>query len=512
MTHSLLTEKWFKFLLKNSDYFNVPEQIHSISHALKISSNIQGSNSKKYPKEGVPIYFIRLKLFANQSLSRIIDTEIIQNIGRIISSIPDYFTNSQELYTLYDEIVFVIPDPQRDAKFYIEKTLHRIEEFTTNYYFEGNYSKVEKLLSKDLLIGFDKIFKDFEFTFYPPLADKIDPKLQDLEKDNNEAYHAKLCELCNMAEATRTFWKFNDDEQKIHECLCESCFYIRDTQRKLNEAIKEGREVPRGIGYKIAKWEEKRPDSKLCFIKIDLNLYLLNELFKDILSKEFPLKISTDKYNDENIGFSIIYEFLSEYTEFLSTFKDRINQLEKFDKNFIDEETNATNEFQILENFICLRFDKISEMRNILKIFVDTYIEFFPQFSGLDDSKNKGNFPITLSATISNIKFPFFEAWRYLNLQKTNFLNILVVRNFEFKANYREYQKLSKLDFEGKRISTFLHKLVEINKRTKAALLIHTEIFNQRNIQWEIFNGIKNNDYDINQLMSFYKLVKEINN
>lgn len=507
MTHSLLTEKWFKFLVKNSDYFNLPKQIESVNEARKIGSNIQGSNNKKYPREGLPIYFIRLKLFTNQGLSRIADTEIINKLKVIIEGIPNYFDKSQELYKLYDEIIFVISDPKKDIRDYIEETLQGIDQFTTNYYFEGNVSK-SKLLSKDLLLGYEKLFNEFGYTFYPALKDNIAPVLQEVGDDNVEAYHAKLCELCNMAEATKTFWKFNDEEQQIHECLCNGCFSIRDAQRKINEAVKYGREVPHGIGYKIAKWENEKPFGKLCFIKIDLDLNLLNSLFKDILFDEFPLKKPTDKYNDENIGFSIIHEFLTKYEEFLLAFKDRFGRLEKFNIDFRDTKTGVSNEFKILDNFICLRLDDVSEMKDILRIFTDIYIEFFPQFSGLDDSKNKDNFPIVLSATISNIKFPFFEAWRYLNRQKINFINILVVRSFEFKANYREYQNLSKLDFKGERISSFLHKLVEVDKRSHSDLLIHTEIFNHRNIQWEIFNGVKNNDYDVNQLMSFYKLVK----
>ena len=502
MTHSLLTEKWFEFLNKNSDYFNVPEPIGSVNEALKISSNIQGSNSRRYPQEGLPIYFVRLKLFANQGLSRIADTEIIKKINAIIEGIPDYFSNSQELYSLYDEITFVIPDPKKDVRFYIEETLRGMDQFTTNYYFEGAFSKA-KLLSKDLLLGYEKLFKEFEYTFYPVLKDNIAPGLQEVGDNNIEAYHAKLCELCNMAEATRTFWKSNDEKQKIHECLCNNCFSIRVKQEE------DCAQPTHGIGYKIKIWEAEKTESKLCFIKIDVDLNLLNRLVKDILFDEFPLKKPTDNYNDENIGFSIIHEFLTKYKEFLLAFKDRLRRLEKFN---IDTKTGVSNEFQVLDNFICLRFDDVSEMKDILRIFTETYIECFPQFSGLDDSKNKNNFPIALSATISNIKFPFFEAWRYLNRQKINLINVLVVRSFEFRANYREYQKLSNLDFKGTRISAFLHKLVEIDRRTQSNLLIHTEIFNQRNIQWEIFNGVKNNDYDIKQLMNFYKLVKEINN
>jgi hypothetical protein len=514
MTHSELTERWFHFLNKNNEYFKVPDRIDSIAETRKISSSIQGNRSKKNYQKGLSICFVRLKLFANQSLSRIADAEIIKKINQIIRSLPDYYTGAQELYSLYDETIFVIPEPKGDVKHYIEKILQGIDGFTTNYYIEGNFSST-RLFTKDLLLGYDEIFKEFEYTFYPKLDEKISPKFDELGEAHIEAYNAKLCELCNMAAATRTFWKFNAEEEnkKIHECLCENCFKIRDTQRKSNEAIEKGEEVRHGIGYKIAKWEKERPDSKLCFIKIALNLSLLNELFKKILLNEFPLKKYEDKFNDENVGFSIIYEFLTKFKEeFLPNLKARITK-GKFGKEFIDDKTGVSNAFEILDNFICLRFDEISEMRDILKSFADAYITFFPQFKGLHDSKNilDNNkivvFPITFAATISNIKFPFFEAWRYLIQDKQNLINILAVRNFELVMDYREYQKLISLDFEKKRISSFLHKLVEIDKRTKSELLINTEIFNQENIQWEIFQGITQNEYDINQLMGFYGLV-----
>ena len=507
-THSELTEKWFKFLFNNNKYFKVPDTIDGISEAKKINPKMQGNKSRIEPQEGLPVYFIRLKLFANHSLSRIADTQIIQRINEIILLIPNYFPNSQELYTLYDEIIFVIPETKENIKYYIENNLKKIKEFTTNYYFEGNYSKT-RLYTKDLLIGYDRLFLDFSDTFYPALKERIEPDFSELGENNIEAYHAKLCELCNMAEATQTFWKFNDKEKKIHECLCDNCFKIRVPQQEINRAIEKGEEaqIPHGIGYKIAKWEYKKSESKVCFIKIDINLNIINHLFKEILLREFPLKIPTDKYNDENIGFSIIYEFLDNYRTFIKTFKDRVNQLEKFNKNYINTETKVSNEFEILENFICLRFDKVSEIDEILNIFINTYTNFFPLFCGLDSSKNPGRFPITISSTISNIKFPFFEAWRYLNYQKQNLLNILVVRNYHLTMDYREYQNLKKLNFSGKRIESFLHKLISIDEKTKSSLLIHTEIFNQKKLQWEIFKGITKNEYDINQLMNFYRLI-----
>jgi hypothetical protein len=507
MTHSELTERWFRFFTHNPDYFGVPETIPTLADARKLSTEIQGSASRKQPRTGVPITFVRLKLFANQNLSRIADTEIIERISGLVRNIPTYFEGSEALYCLYDEIILVMPAQASDTGEYIENILRLMKGFTPNYYFEGNYATTH-LLSKGLLTGFDKLFKPFENTFYPPLDDTISPDYAALGEDNEEAYRAKLCELCNMAAATRTFRKFNDAEQSIHECLCDHCYKIRDRQKRINEALQEGREAPHGIGYKIGKWELKSPEGKLCFLKVDLNLGLLNDVLKDTLLGEFPLRNPTDVYHAENIGFSIIYEFLRHYEQFLAAFKTKLRGLDRFSPSFVDDETGVSNEFDILDNFLCLRFKEISEMQDVMRIFADTYKLHFPQFTGMAGGKNRNISPITLSATISNLKFPFFEAWRYLNTQKEEWMNILATRGFELSVSVSEYEKLSEINVQGERVKSFLHKLADIFDRTGSYILLNTEIFNNQREQSKIFQGIMKRYYSVDQLINFSRLVK----
>lgn len=510
MTHSELTEKWFHLFMKNSDYFSVDEEIETIAKARALNSHIQGNSSHKNPKEGLPITFVRLKLFANQSLSRIADTEIIQAIGGIVKSIPDYFNGGQELYTLHDEIIFVMPTPAGDIQSYIKDVLEGVEGFTTNYYFEGNHSRRgTRLHKKDLLIGYNDLFTEFQHTYYPRLDNIINPKYSELTEKNEEAFHAKLCELCNMAQAEKTFWKFNNEEEGIHECLCENCFSIRVRQKDINDAIESGREIHHGIGYKIAKWERSIPHSKLCFVKIDLDMKLLNKIIKDILWAEFPLPRFRDRYNDEHIGFSILYEFLEQYKTFLRIFNDCIRLLPKFDPLRIDERSGVSDEFQILGNFLCLRLDDFSEVKEILARFAGSYKQAFPQFGSGVDSRNNGRYPLTFSTTISNIKFPFFEAWRYLNSPKTKWMNVLVTRNFEMSINPSEYEALTQINIRQNEVSRFLHKLSAINERTKSDLPVNTEIFNNQRSQDKIFKGITHNAYSIHELLCFYKLMRK---
>lgn len=498
LTHSELTEKWFQFFVKNHDYFQIPEEIGSRAEALKHNNRIRGPNKTIVP----PVCFLRIKLFANQSLSRIADVEIIERINAIVEQIPHYFDNSQELYTLADEIILVIPRPAHDLEEYVSKALIRINGFTTNYYFEANIAETW-LRSKDLLIGYDSIFQSFRYTFYPKLENKIDPKVSGSDP---EAYSAKLCELCNMAEATKTFRKSNDEAQKVHECLCERCFEIRVIQDKSeNEEDKQG--IIHGRGYQISRWERNAPRSKLCFVKIDLDLSALSDILKDALLHEFPLRRLTDRYSDENIGFSIIHEFLTTYREFIMAFHRKLDGLDKFNISKQDLRTNVPNRFDIFDSFLCLRFDEISEFKAILQIFIDAYTHHFPQFRGLPGGKNKAAYPITFSTTISDIKFPFFEAWRYLNRQKESFINILAVRHFELRMSYAEYQKLNELNFRNKRISSFLHRLAEMEKKSRSRLVVHSEIFNHRFAQSEIFKNVIHGNYTADQLINYYKLV-----
>ena len=521
MTHSELTEKWFQFFMKNQAYFGMfgmHDEIDTIAKARDLSSHIQGNHSCKNSKEGLPITFVRLKLFANQSLSRIADTEIVRAIDRIVKSIPEYFSGGQELYTLYDEIILVMPAPATDINDFIEGSLKKVEGFTTNYYFEGNYSRpATRLFKKDLLLGYDDLFTELKHTYYPQLKNTIDPDYAKLTEHNEEAFHAKLCELCNMAEAEKTFWKFNQEEEGIHECLCENCYSIRVKQEAVNKVVEKGEEIPRGnrhwIGYKIAKWEKSISQSKLCFIKIDLDLGILSTVLKSTLLNEFPLPKFKDRYKDEHIGFSILYEFLKQYELFLRNFNDGIRSVPKFDPERIDERSGVSDEFQVLENLICLRFDDVSEVKDVLDRFAKSYQRAFPQFGSVVNNKNGGFHPITFSATISNIKFPFFEAWRYLNNPKTKWMNVLVTRSFELSINPNEYEELAKINVRQDEISRFLHKLSAIHERTKSKLLINTEIFNNQRNQDKIFHGIMRGAYggedSIHNLLCLYKLVSK---
>ena len=351
------------------------------------------------------------------------------------------------------------------------------------------------------------LFKEFKHTYYPALDSIINPDYTKLTGGNDEAFHAKLCELCNMAEAEKTFWKFNQDEEGIHECLCENCYSIRVKQEAINKAVEMGEEIQHGIGYKIAKWEKTIPQSKLCFIKMELDLSVLSAVIKNVLLNEFPLPQFKDRYNDEHIGFSILYEFLEQYEEFLRTFTDDIRSVGKYDQSRIDERSGVSDEFQVLDNLICLRFDDISELKGVLELFSKSYQRTFPEFWTRDHNKNKDLHPITFSATISNIKFPFFEAWRYLNNPKTKWMNILVTRSFELAINPDKYEELTKINIRQSEISRFLHKLSAIHERTKSDLLINTEIFNNQRDQDRIFQGIMRRAYSIHDLLCFYKLV-----
>jgi hypothetical protein len=157
---------------------------------------------------------------------------------------------------------------------------------------------------------------------------------------------------------------------------------------------------------------------------------------------------------------------------------------------------------------ICLRLDDLAEMERVMEAFSDAYKGSYFEFWRRDDHKNKGVHPITFTATVSNIKFPFFEAWRYLNSQKTKWMSVLAIRSFEMSVNPSEYVELSKINFRQAKIGRFLHKLSEVQGRTHSDLLLNTEIFNNRYQQNEIFQGVMRGTYTIHNLLCFFKMVR----
>lgn len=506
--HSDLTERWFQFFNNNNDYFGLPDKILSVRESWENIYNISGRVNPKKGKIRKPIFFVRLKLNVNQKLARISDTKIINEIENLIKRIPQTIQGSQELYNLYDEILLVmrpqnIDDKEKEVKESLERQLQSIETFTTNYYLEGNISKTY-LSNKEFLQNFDKIFGEYQYSFYPKLDEKIEVTEKDLQNENEnyvEAKLAMLCELCQLAPATITFRKkdYNQEtgqitESNVSEHLCSSCAKLRVEQEEEEKPEANRKEDKDKIGRNIAHWEfeaeEKKKDIKLCFIKISLNMKELEKALKERFQEEFGI----DNIKDEDLGISIIYEFLVDYKEFVNGFRETI---------FADYQENER--IMILPNLFCLKMEKMDDIKRgeRIKNIVDQYIvkhkEMFPKLNG---KKN----PIKFSLAYSNIKFPFTEHWRYLSSKPKSSLNILAVRKAVLEVDFSKYQSLSQMDLSSRRVSHFLHNLTRIEEITDNQLLLEVTIIEKRRDLKEIFQPFTQGEVKAREILAYYKI------
>jgi hypothetical protein len=445
-----------------------------------------------------------LKLRVNENLARINDVTIISQVPELLAElVKNGISHAEPLYELGDELILVRAfAPDDKAELQEEARLReRVEQGLgaeiaaflgnrTNYEIEANLS-VTCLESKVFLNNFNKLFGPYQHRFGPVLPEKIGPE----GIEDQEARYAMLCELCQRAKATQAFRRFLDEEATVVEHLCAGCFEIRKKQKQ----DQDDKIQLKGIGWRIAQWQREAensvaPNEKaklfLCYLKIELDFQQLLEVLKKRFEQEgfYPKGITQV---EEDLGFSVLFEFLEDYKAFLDQVKTEL-----FKKHGQQE-----NAFPLLPNFFCFRLEKPAAVKGMLQVFQEKYRAFFPKFPTVDP-------PVRATWTISTFKYPFFEAWRYLNRPKSAPFNVYWVRHFELALSYQSYEALTGLDLKDKRRNRFLHNLAEIERHSGLMQLVEMEIWNNRDQFPEISKCIRPSRevFKAQQLLDWYRL------
>jgi len=105
--------------------------------------------------------------------------------------------------------------------------------------------------------------------------------------------------------------------------------------------------------------------------------------------------------------------------------------------------------------------------------------DFFGQMVGFAE-KNKRTLPIKLSVTTSNVKYPFMEHWQALDSPKED-INIYAIPHTRLSISLSKYACLKDAGIEDKRVSSALHKLAEIEERTKNMFLVTVSMLGMKN-------------------------------
>lgn len=465
-THNELTALWYIFFLENCGYLDIPYEMEEPKEYRKVVNS--------FAKKKVAV--VRLKLTTHGKLSRLRDTKLIQDIPKILQEIGSKI-NGVVIYNLAEEILLVtVPDKAEDIK----QTVEDVLRLRTNYYFESTI--VETILSnKEFLHIYNGLFGPYKRNLYPQLDDEIFPK-----EDNEASHRAIICDMCQMAPASIVYPRERYPNaavtEQVEEFLCEGCLTVRD------EADKAKR---------LATWEEEE-DVSVAFFKITLNMGELVNLLKEMFKKEFNL----EGVIDEDLGFSIIKEFLHDYEKFLKSFKEEV--LSHKDYN---EETNHES---ILPNLFCIKIKKDSEIKPLLHEYVKLFKhqDFFPKFV-IFTEKEKSILPMRLSITTSSVKYPFMEHWQILNNPKEA-INVYAIPHTKLEISLGKYICLRDSGIEDKRVSSALHKLAELEERTINPFLVKVTMFDMKNDLGGLARYlITTRELSIKETLAYYKIMRD---
>lgn len=464
-THNELTAAWFSFFLQNSDYFDAPAEIKEAS---ELNNVMDVFSCKK-------ILMVRIKLNVNNKISRLRDTKLLEVVPQLLKGISGKL-NGSIIYCLPEEILFIaVPEDLRD----VEGKARQILSNRTNYYFESKM--VETTLSEEEFLGnYENLFGDYEMNFYPKLEKEI------TSSEGNEASHrAIICDMCQMAPASKIYPQEvhgSAEAEIVEEFLCEGCLEVR---READKAVN------------LAKWENEEGAS-VAFLKVTLVMPKLIDLLKEMFISTFGF----EKVFDEDLGFSIIREFLYDYLKFLRTFRDNVFKYEDYG--------DMANHELILDNLFCIKIRKASDIKPLVMEYTELLCSdnFFSQMVSFAE-KNKMRLPIKLSITTSNVKYPFMEHWQTLDSPQED-INIYAVPHTRLSISLSKYACLKNAGIEDKRVSSALHRLAVIEERTKNQFLVTVSMLEMKNDLKELARYlITTNELLINETLAYYKIMKD---
>lgn len=211
-----------------------------------------------------------------------------------------------------------------------------------------------------------------------------------------------ICECCQMEQGSL---------RDATDILCNNCFTLRDCSNKL---------------LKLAGWEE----GSVAWVKLHLDLKALLGTIKE-LHKGFLRTCARNKEQLElemkerfPVSLSVISDFLSDYENFIGTFYKELLEI------FTDKNIEIVEE----KSLWCVKLEERHEIIKVIDSYLTLYKVSFPKIfeSNFDN-------PISLALSISNVKHPFFEHWKFLESPK-NEVDIQVVGSgrAHFKLKHTE--------------------------------------------------------------------------
>jgi len=297
--------------------------------------------------------------------------------------------------------------------------------------------------------------------------------------DSAEAITPPLCDLCQLRQGELYL------KDQVREWLCPTCRKIRD--------------MGEGEGGKlIAQWDEQGKPVVWLKISLDQRLLLesLERLFADYVDNGPGMsQVSPDDRQLLKGSFRPLaaqMEFVRHYQEFLDEFKTRLHDL-PLASDALVYPIGGYNELAVI------RLDQPETLGLVLDAFYELLQRYFPKC--LEDC------PIRLSASLSNVKYPYHEHWRFFGEdQKAGVIFHLQqpgIRKLELAA--QQFVALREA-LQERGVSHFLHRLTEIAEKA-GELMATVEALNERQKFPWIKTLFTQHGLTFRQIRDFYQLV-----
>jgi len=269
-----------------------------------------------------------------------------------------------------------------------------------------------------------------------------------------------ICDICQINPGKERM------KENIKEWICDKCYEVRESG--------ESFEYP-------DEWQE----NKIVWFKFNLNTEKLENwlqkafekyvdtLLKNINSEEINNKKKAElkeKLKNEFRSLACQSDFVTDYKNMIKAFWEKANGLAKKPISNYDE----------LGVFLYSG----ENVKKILETFLEVYNDYFPDCEG--DAQS----PVSLSLSISNIKYPIREHFRYFENPK-GFLDIRSHNVFENTYTKEEIKWLmDKLSETERDSSHFLHKLIGLYDGLNSEVNITVEILNNKDRYPAIYNSM----------------------
>ncbi|MBS4060363.1 MAG: hypothetical protein KG029_08195 [Bacteroidetes bacterium] len=289
-----------------------------------------------------------------------------------------------------------------------------------------------------------------------------------MPEDVSEEIPPHICDICQMQVAIERI------KENIREWICDNCYGIRQEGNRFN-------------------YPEEWQDQKIVWLKFSLNHDKLENWMQEAFGRYIDsLNDLKDKQTlkDEFRSLACHSDFVKDYIEMVREFWKKCENLGIM-KPILDYD----------EIGVCKYSGEL--VNKIIKELVAVHNDYFPDCDGDAHS------PVSLSLSISHIKYPVREHWRYFENPKS-FLNIRSHNVFEDTYTKEEIKWLmDKLSEAERESSHFLYKLIGLYGELNSEINITVEILNNKGKHPAIYNLYSKFETSPEKMLNFFRIIEE---